>query len=94
MKKHAAPIIAAMLLILPVLYSGSYLALVRPGDYDRLLANSDSPDAKQYVKGYRFEGNSNSPLARVAPFLFWPLEQIDRKLRPTAWGPDPGDPFR
>lgn len=30
MRKHAAPIIAAILLLLPVLYVGSYLALVKP----------------------------------------------------------------
>ena len=47
MKKHTAPIIAAILLLLPVLYVGVYLGLVRPprnpfgsairaasGDYD------------------------------------------------------------
>jgi hypothetical protein len=30
MKKHTAPIIAAVLLLLPVLYVGSYFALVLP----------------------------------------------------------------
>ena len=30
MKRHAAPIIAAILLLLPVLYVGSYFALVTP----------------------------------------------------------------
>jgi hypothetical protein len=68
-----APIIAAVLLLLPVLYMGSYLVLVKPGP--------------------RFGwGSAIYPTYRVADGfctrLFWPLEQIDRKLRPAAWEPE------
>lgn len=34
MKKHQAPIIAAILLLLPVVYVGAYLALVEPEGVD------------------------------------------------------------
>lgn len=63
MKKHAAPIITAVLLLLPILYVGSYLALVNP-----------RPDGANY--GWRY---SNVPVT----VFFWPLEQIDRKIRPN-----------
>jgi len=33
MKRHAAPVIAAVLLLLPALYVGSYFALVVPGGH-------------------------------------------------------------
>jgi hypothetical protein len=67
-----APIIAAILLLLPVLYVGSYLALVKPGP--------------RY--GW---GSALHPTYRVADRFctrfFWPLEQVDRKLRPNKWDP-------
>jgi hypothetical protein len=77
MKKHAAPIIATLLLLLPVLYVVSYLALVEPGP--------------------RFGwGSAVYPTYRVADGfctrIFWPLEQLDRKLRPGAWKLEE-DPF-
>jgi hypothetical protein len=73
MKKHAAPILAAILLLLPLLYVVSYLALVKlPPDF---AFGSRMPDAP-----YRIGG-------RWAQRIFWPLEQIDRKVRPKAWDP-------
>jgi hypothetical protein len=77
MKKHAAPIIAAILLLLPLLYVGSYLALVSPQG----VTTPDPSDPYNYegwIKNYRV-GNS------LCKQLFWPLEQIDRQLRPGAW---------
>lgn len=62
-----ALIVAIVLLILPVLYAGSYLALVRP------------EGSVLFVYPYQY-GEAWS--ARI----FWPLEQIDRKVRPGAWG--------
>lgn len=74
MKKHAGPIFAAVLLLLPVLYVGSYLALVTPGDEGlNVYINHGSWDYP-----YRFGG-------RVSAIVFWPLEQIDRKVRREAW---------
>ena len=85
MKKHAAPILAAILLLLPVLYVGSYLALVKPGSYWYY-----SPGNGVYMHGYRYfgdwSGQGDFPLAaKIAPTIFWPLEQIDRRVRPDAW---------
>jgi len=72
MKKHrvVAPIVAAILLLLPVLYVGSYLALVEPGPRN----------------GW---GNARYRTYRVSDEFcvrfFWPVEQIDKRVRPRAW---------
>jgi hypothetical protein len=64
--------IVVILLLLPILYVGSYLALVQPGQlYPRTY---DSPRPSNYRWGSQW----------AKPF-FWPLEQVDRKLRPRKW---------
>jgi hypothetical protein len=68
-----APIIAAVLLLLPVLYVGSYLALVHPEPRIVRLRF-----AQPSIIHYRIDS------AWPARF-FWPLEQFDRKVRPGAW---------
>jgi hypothetical protein len=67
-ESRAPLIIAVTLLVVPVLYVGSYLALVVPGFRVPGLNNN-----------YRVGGE-------YAERFFSPLEQIDRKLRPAAWG--------
>jgi len=74
--RTVAPVIAAIVLFLPVLYVLSYLAIVnppqgrvRPLTVDQFLLGGEN---------YRCGGNK-------AESFFWPLEQIDRKLRPDAW---------
>ena len=74
MKRHAAPIIAAILLLLPVLYLASYLALVWP-DGERL----NFADSRSDFPTYRYGTES------WACRFYWPLEQIDRKMRPGSW---------
>jgi hypothetical protein len=76
MKKHAAPIIVAILLLLPVLYAGSYLALVVP----RPSVGNSVQLGNGPLWKYRFGGT-------YAARLFWPLERIDRTVRPEAWKP-------
>jgi hypothetical protein len=76
MKRHAAPIIAAVLLLLPVLYVGSYLVLVRPPV--GIWVGGGGQLAHHIVADYRC-------CAEQARWFFWPLEQIDRKVRPGAW---------
>jgi hypothetical protein len=79
-KKHTAPIIAAFLLLLPVLYVGSYLALVVP--------NGRIVFPKQgliYRSNYRADGFWSAD-------FFWPLEQIDRRGRPSEWDTDVPSP--
>lgn len=68
-----APLIVAVLLLLASLYVGSYLASLKPPPttFNEILDRRDS--------NYRWQG--------VWPFVvFWPLEQIDRKIRPGLWG--------
>lgn len=66
MKESRAPLIFAIgLLLLPLLYVGSYAALVTPSPY-------------WWINHYRV-----SP--ELSAQFFWPLEQIDRKLRPEVW---------
>lgn len=79
-------IIAVLLLLLPVVYGRSYLALVVPGGifirdeegrYGVLFDRRDGI-VQCHVARYR----AGSPLCKR---LFWPLEQIDWKLRPREW---------
>lgn len=72
---RAPLIIAIVLLLLPVLYVGSYLALVVPAGF--FTARSGTARTEYY----RVENDSCAQ-------VFWPLEQLDRKLRPGGWGED------
>jgi hypothetical protein len=74
MPQSRAPLIVAIvLLLLPLLYVGSYLALVVPGG-----PMSTSGLKLKWPEVYRF----GSPWTDC---IFWPLEQVDRKVRPRAW---------
>jgi hypothetical protein len=70
---HRSPLITAIvLLLLPVVYVGSYLALRRVVGYERF-------GRYRWVEvRYKYCGQWGNA-------LFWPLEQIDRKVRPGAW---------
>ena len=74
-----APIIAAVLLLLPVLYVGSYLALVVPGGQ---VVFTVSPAKMKTLRGNFVHYRTCSKLSER---VFWPLEQIDRRVRPEAW---------
>ena len=76
MKKQVAPIIAALLILLPLLYVGTYLLLVRP-DGERFNMADSRSDFPTYRHG------SEAWASRV----YWPLEQIDRRVRPKKWAP-------
>jgi len=78
MTNRTAPIVAAVRLLLPVLYVGSYLALVTPSGY---TLNRGYLGTISYPKHYRFA----EPWCEK---VFWPMEQIDRRLRPTSWNED------
>ncbi|WP_254511668.1 hypothetical protein [Anatilimnocola floriformis] len=76
-RESRAPLIAAiLLLILPPLYVGSYLALVVPDDQFVVRAEM----------GIRWSGNYGGGGDFAAKF-FWPLEKIDRQIRRDRWGP-------
>ena len=66
-------ILAIALLLLPVLYVGSYLALLTP-----LRCAVFGQVGKIDFDNYRI-------CPRECSYIFWPLEQIDRKVRPAKW---------
>ena len=76
MKKHSAPIIAVVLLLLPVLYVGGYLGLVVP--QGKAVWEQNSVACSPYLIHYRVD-------IEIVHRLFLPLEQFDRWLRPGAW---------
>ncbi|QDU27628.1 hypothetical protein ETAA8_27160 [Anatilimnocola aggregata] len=77
----AAPIFVALAMILiPIVYVGSYLAIVDPNP-------SGVPCWGTGSGHYGYRGI-------WVDRAFWPLEQIDRKVRPGAWNPPETDlPF-
>jgi hypothetical protein len=76
MRRSVTPIIAAVLLLLPVLYVGSYLALVVPRG--KAVWEQNRVACSPYLIYYRVD-------IAILDRLLWPLEQIDRKVRPGAW---------
>ena len=69
-QSRAPLIVAIVLLLLPVLYVGSYLAMVTPG--------GGSVSDIRWPAHYRYSEYQ-------AAVIYWPLEQIDRRMRPAAW---------
>ena len=74
-KSAAAPTIAAVLLLLPLLYVGSYLVLVWPDAMRYHMLDS----RWEVFPKYRYGTEAWSGT------LYWPLEQIDRRVRPDEW---------
>jgi hypothetical protein len=74
-----APLIVAILLLLPVLYVGSYAVAVLPKGH-LVISHVTTNGAFATREHYRW-GMHRFKLA------YWPLEQIDRKIRPGAWEP-------
>ena len=71
-----APIIAALLLLLPVLYVGSYLALVEP-----VPVLFPYPDGSSEITvGTRYEWGGE-----WATSFYWPLRKIDGIVRQGVW---------
>jgi len=84
-RRSAAPIIAAVLLLLAI-YVGCYFALVNPADIQAVHERTrKSVGPIGAPSNYRTGGEWE-------PRVFWPLEQIHRKLRPEPW--EPGDQLR
>jgi hypothetical protein len=72
-----APLVAAVLVLLPVLYVLSYLLLA---DHLHVPFTPTAGGGNKFgvLVNYRLGG-------RAAVKFFWPLEQVDRKLRPKVW---------
>ena len=76
---NRAPIIAAILLLLPVLYVGSYLVVVEPED--RFLTVPAENMKHRYIVGTSHYCGASTSIAK----FYSPLEWMDRKIRPDAW---------
>lgn len=69
---HRAPLVVAIcMLLLPVIYVGSYFALVLPEG-----TNTWRSTPIHYRWGER----------KLEP-VYYPIEQLDRRMRPLAWQP-------
>lgn len=76
MRSPSPLVVPIILLALPVLYVGSYLVVVNPqtnGAWE-VSGGYSTP----LWSDYRFGG-------LLAQRFFWPLEQLDRRLRPKSW---------
>jgi hypothetical protein len=84
-----APLIAAVLLLVPVVYVGSYLALVIPPGRTILGPPTPVPGGSIFVKTHTHQTILGFERYRwggqAAERIFWPLEQLDRRVRPGAW---------
>ncbi|WP_254507521.1 hypothetical protein [Anatilimnocola floriformis] len=72
-RESRASLVVTIVLLLPALYVGSYLALVEP-----------NPKGIPYWGLNSGSGHYGYRGALVDRF-FWPLEQVDRMVRPKAW---------
>lgn len=81
MKESRAPLLIALALIIPMLYAGSYLALVQRGGIIH--------DPPKQLPGGMIAPSYNLKFYRVdwdfLATLYWPLGQVDRKLVPGWW---------
>jgi hypothetical protein len=81
-------ILAVVLLLLPLLYLGSYFALVVPGGRVEVrqvpaMAMVSGKPQRQLV--FETEVRHYRAGSAWCERIFWPLEQIDRKLRRGTW---------
>jgi hypothetical protein len=74
-RSTALPVTVVVLVLLAALYVGSYLLLVWPDAMRYHLLDS----RWEVFPKYRYGTES------WANWVYWPLEQIDRKLRPDEW---------
>ena len=81
---HAVLFIGLVLLILAMLYVGSYFALVLPDGRSVGIYRSRADYELNWTwSNYRF-GYPHTDR------FYWPLEYLDRRMRPGTWGDAPG----
>jgi hypothetical protein len=76
-ESRAPLIIAIVLLLLPVLYVGSYLAMVVP---EGTFLKEMLPDGTGVLRGSHYRAFPD-----VCEKIFAPLQWMDLNLRPGAW---------
>jgi len=86
MKNFAPLIVAIVLLLLPLLYVGSYLAMVFPNPYAVRREFMGISPSETVIS---FERRNYRSCETACSCIFWPLEQIDRKVRPMLWKDPP-----
>lgn len=69
-------------MLLLCVYCGAYFAIVDPGG----IPVSDDPGRTILDKSFEFHVEYYRCGGQVAAVVFWPAEQIDRRLRPITWG--------
>jgi hypothetical protein len=80
-KRSTTPsIIAAVLLLLPLVYIGSYVALLRPIELD--LASSSLSKSPILRQEHYAVDDSYQFVVRV---VFYPLHQVDTAIRREYW---------
>ena len=77
MKDRGPLVVAIVLLMLPAVYVGSYCALVVPRGY--VIVEQVGPNGVHVPREHYRDGTS-----RIQT-LFWPVEQLDRRIRHVAW---------
>ncbi|WP_254507837.1 hypothetical protein [Anatilimnocola floriformis] len=84
-ESRAPLIVAIVLLLLPVVYVGSYLALVVPSG--RSVVRPNYVDQQTLEPSWTWS-NYRFGYPKTDRF-FWPLEFLDRRVRPETWGDAP-----
>lgn len=84
MRRNVTPVIAVLLAVFlaSVAYVGAYSALVAPGLVEVVIHREFTESGG--VSQTSLETHYKAGAHRVA-WVFWPLEQIDRKIRPDQW---------
>ena len=81
---RAPLIIAIVVLVLPFTYIGSYFALVMPGGRAIPITGTSANGSVVY-DDWLLPDEHYRCAEQSCGVVFWPLEQIDRRVRPQAW---------
>ena len=74
-RKSPLWVVVVMLVLVPILYVGSYLAIVL---LSAILVPVTGQRGSYDIRHYRLGGD-------YAEAIYWPLEQLDRRVRPHSW---------
>lgn len=81
MKDRGPLVVAIVLLVLPMIYVGSYFALVVPRGY--VVVERVGPNGV-HVHREHYRWGEYEDVYQIKA-IYWPLEQIDRRIRHVAW---------
>jgi hypothetical protein len=78
----SAPVIAAILLLLPLLYVGSFYLLARPH------VRPDNYRIYDVPLLHYLEQESAYEVGWWLSTVYWPMMRMDKALRPDSWWPE------